>query len=102
MLSEFCSVFRTTKIVRRLFADQNAFFPSVFDPMYISAGNSTFQKVAGMKRRAGFQGALGAFSQEAVRQLLGGKVEVVPFTKFEEVFRDLSRGMIDAAVFTIA
>lgn len=69
--------------------------------MYISAGNSTFQKVAGMKRRAGFQGALGAFSQEAVRQLLGEKVEVVPFTKFEEVFRALSRGKIDDAVIPI-
>jgi len=101
MLSEFCSVFRTTKIVRRLFADQNAFFPSVFDPMYISAGNSTFQKAASMKRRAGFQGALGAFSQEAVRHLLGEKVEVVPFTKFEEVFRALSRGKIDDAVIPI-
>ena len=54
-----------------------------------------------MKRRAGFQGALGAFSQEAVRQLLGEKVEVVPFTKFEEVFRALSRGKIDDAVIPI-
>jgi prephenate dehydratase len=69
--------------------------------MYISAGNSAFQKVAGMKRRAGFQGALGAFSQEALRQLLGEKVEVVPFTKFEEVFRALSRGKIDDAVIPI-
>ena len=54
-----------------------------------------------MKRRAGFQGALGAFSQEAVRQLLGDKVDVVPYTKFEEVFRALSRGKIDDAVIPI-
>ena len=55
-----------------------------------------------MKRlRAGFQGALGAFSQEAVRQLLGDKVEVVPYIKFEEVFRALSRGKIDHAVIPI-
>jgi prephenate dehydratase len=55
-----------------------------------------------MKRqRAGFQGALGAFSQEAVGQLLGSKVEVVPYTKFEEVFRALSRGKIDHAVIPI-
>jgi len=55
-----------------------------------------------MKRpRAGFQGALGAFSQEAVGQLLGDKVEVVPYTKFEEVFRALSRGKIDHAVIPI-
>jgi len=55
-----------------------------------------------MKRqRAGFQGALGAFSQEAVGQLLGDKVEVVPYVKFEEVFRALSRGKIDHAVIPI-
>src|SRR5580704_9677852 len=55
-----------------------------------------------MKRlRAGFQGALGAFSQEAVGQLLSDKVEVVPFTKFEEVFSALSRGKIDHAVIPI-
>jgi prephenate dehydratase len=55
-----------------------------------------------MKRpRTGFQGALGAFSQEAVRQLLGERVEVVPFTKFEEVFQALSRGKLDHAVIPI-
>src|SRR6202163_901534 len=53
------------------------------------------------RRRAGFQGALGAFSQEALRQLLGEKVEVVPFKKFEEVSRALSRGKIDDAVIPI-
>jgi prephenate dehydratase len=53
------------------------------------------------RRRAGFQGALGAFSQEAVRQLLGDKVDVAPYTKFEEVFRALSRGKIDHAVIPI-
>jgi len=52
-----------------------------------------------MKRqRIGFQGALGAFSQEAVVQLLGKKAEVTPFAKFEEVFRALARGKIDGAV----
>ena len=34
------------------------------------------------KERVGFQGALGAFSQEAVVQLLGDKAEVVPFPAF--------------------
>ena len=53
------------------------------------------------RRRVGFQGALGAFSQEAVRKLLGDKVEVVPYTKFEEVFRALARGKIDDAVIPI-
>jgi prephenate dehydratase len=50
------------------------------------------------RQRVGFQGALGAFSQEAVVQLLGDRAEVVPFQKFEDVFRALARGRIDAAV----
>jgi prephenate dehydratase len=52
-----------------------------------------------MKRqRTGIQGELGAFSQEAVRQLLGDRAEVVPFPTFEGVFRSLRAGKIDAAV----
>ena len=55
-----------------------------------------------MKRlRAGFQGALGAFSQEAVAQLLGTNSEVVPYERFEDVFRALTRGKIDAAVIPV-
>jgi prephenate dehydratase len=53
------------------------------------------------KERIGFQGALGAFSQEAVVQLLGNKVEVVPFARFEDVFRALARRKIDGAVIPI-
>jgi prephenate dehydratase len=48
--------------------------------------------------RTGIQGELGAFSQEAVRQLLGSRAEVVPFQTFEAVFRSLRAGKIDAAV----
>jgi prephenate dehydratase len=52
-----------------------------------------------MKRqRTGIQGELGAFSQEAVRQLLGDHAEVVPYPTFEAVFRALRAGKIDAAV----
>jgi prephenate dehydratase len=52
-----------------------------------------------MKRqRTGIQGELGAFSQEAVRQLLGDRAEVVPYPTFEAVFRALRAGKIDAAV----
>ena len=59
-----------------------------------------------MKRRmkkvkVGFQGELGAFSQEAVRQLLGERAKVVPFQRFEEVFRALDRGETDASVIPI-
>jgi prephenate dehydratase len=52
-----------------------------------------------MKRqRTGIQGELGAFSQEAVRQLLGNRAEVVPYPTFEGVFRALRAGKIAAAV----
>jgi prephenate dehydratase len=52
-----------------------------------------------MKRqRTGIQGELGAFSQEAVRQLLGDRAEVAPYPTFEAVFRALRAGKIDAAV----
>ena len=52
-----------------------------------------------MKRqRTGIQGELGAFSQEAVRQLLGDHAEVVPYPTFEAVFRALRSGRIAAAV----
>jgi prephenate dehydratase len=52
-----------------------------------------------MKRqRTGIQGELGAFSQEAVRQLLGDRADVAPYPTFEGVFRALRAGKIDAAV----
>lgn len=51
--------------------------------------------------RVGFQGELGAFSQEAVRQLIGENVRVVPFPSFEDVFEALNRGETDAAVIPI-
>src|SRR6202522_1452006 len=52
-----------------------------------------------MKRqRTGIQGELGAFSQEAVRQLLGDRAEVVPYPTFEGVFRALRAGKVEAAV----
>jgi prephenate dehydratase len=53
------------------------------------------------KQRIGFQGALGAFSQEAVVQLLGDDATVVPHPRFEDVFRAVTRGKIDAAVIPI-
>jgi prephenate dehydratase len=53
------------------------------------------------KQRAGIQGELGAFSQEAARQLLGDRADVVPFQRFEQVFRALRSGKIKAAVIPI-
>src|ERR1700693_4721960 len=53
------------------------------------------------KQRIGIQGELGAFSQQAVHQLLGNKVEVVPYTRFEDVFLGLQGHKTDAAVIPI-
>src|ERR1700761_8853085 len=49
-------------------------------------------------RGTGIQGELGAFSQEAARQLMGAKNEVVPYPTFEQVFAALCTGKIDSAV----
>lgn len=57
-----------------------------------------------MKKRretVAFQGEKGAFSQIAVHQLLGQNVEVVPCQQFEQTFRSLARGKVDAAVVPI-
>jgi prephenate dehydratase len=51
--------------------------------------------------KIGFQGELGAFSQEAARQLLGPDVAVVPYQRFEDVFKSLDAGQTDAAVIPI-
>jgi prephenate dehydratase len=50
------------------------------------------------RKRTGIQGELGAFSQEAVRQLLGSRADVAPFATFEAVFRALRSGNIENAV----
>jgi prephenate dehydratase len=48
--------------------------------------------------RTGIQGELGAFSQEAARQLLGARAKAVPYPTFESVFTALSAGKINSAV----
>ena len=48
-----------------------------------------------------FQGARGAFSQEAARKLLGENVEVLPCERFEDVFRSLKEGRVKGAVVPI-
>lgn len=52
-------------------------------------------------KATGFQGEVGAFSQEAARQLLGPRVQVVPYPTFEAVFTALSAGRIGSAVIPI-
>jgi len=55
-----------------------------------------------MKRpNVGFQGELGAFSQEAVNQLFGPAARVVPFVRFQDVFRALTSDEIHAAVIPV-
>jgi prephenate dehydratase len=53
------------------------------------------------KPRVAFQGEKGAFSQQAVRQLLGDRTEVVPCKRFEEVFTRMRDKDVAAAVIPI-
>jgi prephenate dehydratase len=54
-----------------------------------------------MKRRAAFQGELGAFSQIAARQLAGDDCIPVPMQSFEEVFVSVANGKCACAVIPI-
>src|SRR5260370_1493692 len=49
-------------------------------------------------KRVGFQGELGAFSQQAIRQLLGLRAQPIPHQRFDQVFAALKAGKVDAAV----
>ena len=51
--------------------------------------------------RVTFQGERGAFSEEAARKLLGDRVDLVPSASFEEAFRRLKRGAVEAGVLPI-
>jgi prephenate dehydratase len=48
-----------------------------------------------------FQGARGAFSEEAARKLVGPKTAVLPCERFEDVFRGLKSGAVSGAVVPI-
>jgi prephenate dehydratase len=48
-----------------------------------------------------FQGARGAFSEEAARKLVGPAIEVLPCERFEDVFRSLKSGDVAGAVVPI-
>jgi prephenate dehydratase len=50
---------------------------------------------------AAFQGELGAFSQQAILQMLGPQAQPVPQPWFDDVFHSLERGEVDAAVIPI-
>ena len=51
--------------------------------------------------RVAFQGELGAFSQQAIQQLLGAKARPVPHERFDQVFAALEKGSVDAAAIPI-
>lgn len=51
--------------------------------------------------RVAFQGDLGAFSQQAIRQLLGARAEPAPYQRFDEVFAALRGKKVSAAVLPI-
>jgi prephenate dehydratase len=53
------------------------------------------------RKRVAFQGARGAFSEEASRLLLGENLAYKPCERFEEVFRALAAGDVDFAVVPI-
>ncbi|MGO9229553.1 MAG: prephenate dehydratase [Bryobacteraceae bacterium] len=48
-----------------------------------------------------FQGELGAFSQQAVRQLLGPSAAVLPCVRFEDIFNNLKQGNVAGAMVPI-
>ena len=53
------------------------------------------------KMRVAFQGELGAFSQQAIQQLLGAKAQPIAQVRFDQVFAALHKGSVDAAVIPI-
>jgi prephenate dehydratase len=48
-----------------------------------------------------FQGELGAFSHQGIRQLLGPRARPAPFQRFDEAFAALRDGAVDAALIPI-
>ena len=57
-----------------------------------------------MKRPPGllaFQGARGAFSEEAARKLAGPRAAVLPCERFEDIFRSLKEGRVAGAIVPI-
>lgn len=53
------------------------------------------------RRRVAFQGELGAFSDEAIQQLWGGDVDLVPCREFRDVADAIANGSVDRAVLPI-
>ncbi len=56
---------------------------------------------AGGLRKVAFQGELGAFSQQAIRQFLGASAQPVPCQRFDQVFAALAARKVAAAAIPI-
>lgn len=54
-----------------------------------------------MLLRTGFQGELGAFSEEAIEQIFGNGAELVPMREFRDATAALAEGHVDRAVLPI-
>ena len=54
-----------------------------------------------MKLTVAFQGDPGAFSQQAIRQFVGGRAAILPCQRFDQVFRALDSGDAQAAAIPI-
>jgi prephenate dehydratase len=57
--------------------------------------------VTNSKQVIAFQGERGAFSEEAARNLCGARAQVLPCTRFEDLFRNLKEGRAAGAVVPI-
>lgn len=53
------------------------------------------------RSRIAFQGERGAFSEEAIRQVLGPKAEVLPCPRFADLFSNLKEKRVDGAMVPI-
>lgn len=58
-------------------------------------------KATSARIKVAFQGELGAFSQQAIRQFLGPRAEPVPRQRFDQVFSALRGGEVEAAALPI-
>ena len=59
------------------------------------------KKRGGQRMLVAFQGELGAFSQQAIRQFFGSKADPIPRPRFEEMFLALKKGAVEAAAVPI-
>jgi 3-deoxy-7-phosphoheptulonate synthase len=95
--------------VGRLLKDLQAIAPVVGRRLELTThrprlepGRKTTRRLKKSDRpRVGFQGVAGAFSESALRQFFGERVEAAPFPGFEDVFAAVERGELEAGMIPI-